>query len=495
MSGHSDWRNVETSAETDDQRLRDFGYRPQFRRVLGLFGDFSLGYSYMSPLAGFYALFAYALTTGGPGFVWTMPVVLLGQFLVALVFAEASSQYPIAGGVYQWARRLAGPGWGFLTAWLYLFALLGTIAGLAAGLAPFLATLLGLDAGPTFNAGAGIVVILLAAVVNFVGTRVLGRVAELGVWAGLVGLLVCGVWLLLFGQLQPVSTLQQSFGAGDGGRMGALLAASLIGIWIFFGFEACGDLAEEVSGASRKVPRAMMLTMLAGGVSTLVIAFGMTLAVPDLAAAVSGKDASPGDTVLRHAFGPVGADLVLVCLILVVLSATASIIASASRLLFSMGRDRVLVGSALLSRVDPKRGLPLAAVTVATVVPAALVAVGIFSPDAAAAIISLATAGIYMSFAMVSGASVVARLGGWRPSGHFRMGFMGWPVSVLALAWGLLATLNIVWPRPASADASWYITWVIPISLAVILLAGLAQMAGAVRAMASPKTEAVGVAE
>ena len=483
MGEHADWRNTEATDETDDQRLRDFGYRPQFRRVLGLFGDFSLGYSYMSPLAGFYALFAYALTTGGPAFVWTLPAVLLGQLLVALVFAEAASQYPIAGGVYQWARRLAGPGWGFMTAWLYLFALLGTIAGLAAGAAPFVAPLIGVDATPGFNAGAGIVVILLAAGFNVLGTRVLARVAELGVWAGLAGLLACGVWLLLVGQLQPAAALQQSFGVGDGNRTGALLAASLIGIWIFFGFEACGDLAEEVSGASRKVPRAMLLTMLAGGVSTLVIAFGMTLAVPDLAAAVSGKDANPGDSVLRHAFGTVGADLVLLCLILVVLSATASIIASASRLLFSMGRDGVLVGSGLLSRVDPARGLPVAAVAVATLVPAALVAVGIYSPDAAAAIISFATAGIYLSFAMVSGAAVAARLGGWRPSGHFRMGAFGWPVGVLALAWGLAATLNIVWPRPTSPDQSWYMVYIIPLSLLAIVLVGLLQTGGAVRAM------------
>lgn len=104
-----DWENIEVGHETDDQRLRDFGYRPQFQRVLSLFGDFSLGYSYMSPIAGFYALFAFALATGGPSFFWTMPIVLLGMLFVTLVFAEASSQYPIAGGVYQWARRIGGP--------------------------------------------------------------------------------------------------------------------------------------------------------------------------------------------------------------------------------------------------------------------------------------------------------------------------------------------------------------------------------------------------
>ena len=45
----------------EDARLRALGYRPQFKRVLGLFADFSLGYSYMSPMAGLFALFAAAL--------------------------------------------------------------------------------------------------------------------------------------------------------------------------------------------------------------------------------------------------------------------------------------------------------------------------------------------------------------------------------------------------------------------------------------------------
>ena len=35
--------------------------------------------------------------------------MFLGQFLVALCFAELAASYPLAGGVYQWARRV-GPG-------------------------------------------------------------------------------------------------------------------------------------------------------------------------------------------------------------------------------------------------------------------------------------------------------------------------------------------------------------------------------------------------
>jgi amino acid transporter len=460
----------------EDTRLRQLGYQPQFKRALGLFGDFSLGYSYMSPIAGFYALFGYALATAGPSFFWTMPIVLVGHTLVALVFAEASSQYPIAGGVYQWARRLAGPKFGFLTGWMYLLALIGTIGGLAAGVAPYLAPLLGVEAGPVFNAVAGIAMVVLAAALNLIGTKTLGRVTELGVWAGLAGLLVCGIYLLLFARVQPMSVLWESFGAGDGNRTGALLAASLIGIWIFFGHESCGDLAEEVQDASVKVPRAMILTMVAGGISALLIALGMILAVPDMAAAVSGKAGNIAEVVLTHALGPFGGKAMLVCLLLVVLSATVSVIASASRLLFSLGRDNLIFGSRLMRKIDEKRGLPVAAVLVATLVPCFIVFCGLFAPDAATAIISFATAGIYTAFAMVVLAAVVARMGGWVPAGPFTLGGWGWIVTIAGLMFEVLAVVNIVWPRPATPDTSFWMTYLIPIVLLVVFALGLVQL-------------------
>src|SRR5438876_11339185 len=109
---------AEKPIDAEDRLIVGFGYKPQFKRVLGLFGDFSLGYSYMSPLAGFYALFAYALTTAGPAYFWTILVILFGQILLALVFDAAASQYPIAGGVYPFARHLVCPRSGFWPAFI-----------------------------------------------------------------------------------------------------------------------------------------------------------------------------------------------------------------------------------------------------------------------------------------------------------------------------------------------------------------------------------------
>ncbi|QEX18786.1 amino acid permease [Hypericibacter terrae] len=470
---------TERPLDAEDRVIAGFGYKPQFKRVLGLFADFSLGYSYMSPLAGFYALFAFALTVAGPAYFWTMPVILFGQVLVAMVFAEASSQYPIAGGVYQWARRLVGPRWGFLTAFMYLLALLATNAGLAYGGAPYLAALFGYEVSPFTNAIGALAMIIIAAAINFGGTKLLAKGVEAGVWAGLIGLGFAGIYLLLFGQVQPWSVLFQNFGAGSDNYVAALFAASLIGIWIIFGFEACGDLGEEVQEASHKIPRAMMLTMLVGGVSTLVIGLGMTLAVPDMQGAVSGTVANPAEAVLLANFGPIGAKLGIIMLVIIIVSAAAAIMASTSRLLFSMARDRLVFGHNMLAKIDEKRGLPNAAIMAATVVPCIIILLGMFSSNAITQLISFATAGIYTSFHMVVGGALYARLKGWKPAGSFKLGSWGLLLNALALAFGIVMILNLMWPR--TPDVPWYLNYIIPLSVLFIFVLGLLQLGNVTR--------------
>jgi amino acid transporter len=244
-----------------------------------------------------------------------------------------------------------------------------------------------------------------------------------------------------------------------------------------------GDLAEEVQDASHQVPPAMSLTMVAGGGSALLIALGMILAVPDMAAAVGGT-VNPAEAALTQAIGPVGAKAMFVCLLLIVLSATLSVIASTSRLLFALGRDNLIFGSPLMATIDERRGLPVPAVAVATLVPVGIVAMGVFAPNAAAPIISFATAGIYTAFAMVVLGAVIARVGGWVPAGTFRLGALGWPITITGLIFELGAVLNIIWPRPASPDASFYATDLIPIALVVIFVLGLLQLGRASRASA-----------
>jgi len=76
-------------------------------------------------------------------------------------------------------------------------------------------------------------------------------------------------------------------------------------MFCYYGFEACGDVAEETPDASRAIPKAMRMTSILA-VRGHAGCLALVLAVPDLSDVLSGKDTDPVTTTLRAAVGPIG---------------------------------------------------------------------------------------------------------------------------------------------------------------------------------------------
>ena len=57
--------SVSSAIASDDARLASLGYKPQLNRVLGLFANFAVAFTYLSPMVGIYSLFALGVGTGG----------------------------------------------------------------------------------------------------------------------------------------------------------------------------------------------------------------------------------------------------------------------------------------------------------------------------------------------------------------------------------------------------------------------------------------------
>lgn len=457
---------------TDEQQLAALGYTSEFKREMTPWANFALGFTYLSPVVGIYTLFAISLATAGPPMFWSLVIVGVGQFLVALVFGEIVSQYPVAGGIYPWARRLWGRRWAWMTGWVYLFALLATIAGVAYGAGPYLGLLLDFVPGTGTTVTCALIILALAYAINMLGTKALAHAALIGFSAELLGALAVGGWLLLTERHHGLGVLFDSFGAGsEGSYTAAFLAAGLIGIFQYYGFEACGDVAEEVPDPTRRIPKAMRMTIYVGGAAAMFVCLSLILAVEDYAAVIDGTDADPITTLLTEAFGVVGSKVVLAVVMLSFLSCVLSLMAAASRLMYSYARDGMIAGSSALRKILPGRQIPPYAMAVAALVPAVIVGVSIVSTDALTKIISFATLGIYLGFQMVVLAALRARLLGWRPAGAFRLGAWGLPVTVGALVYGVLAMLNIAWPR--TPDAAWYDNWIVALGTAIVLALGL----------------------
>ena len=461
--------------QSDAAHLHALGYKSEFKRDMSPWANFSLGFTYLSPVVGIYTLFAFALATGGPPMIWSLLIVGVGQLLVALVFSEIVAQYPVAGGVYPWARRLWGRKYAWMTGWVYLVALLVTIASVTYGSGPFIAATFGIEATVDNVIVFSLVLLALATVINFMGTKVLAKAAIIGFSAEIIGALVVGGWLLIAHREQNFGVIFDSMGAGgDGNYMWAFAAAALIGLYQYYGFEACGDVAEEVRDPGRLIPKAMRRTIYIGGAAATFVCLSLVLAVADIPAVIAGEDTDPVSTVLGEAFGPVGSKIILVIVLLSFLSCAMSLQAAASRLAYSYGRDEMIMGHTLLKKFSATRHVPPYALLLAAAVPAVIIVGSKFSTDAITKIISFAALGIYIGFQMVVLAALRARLKGWVPSGKYSLGTWGVPVNIAALVYGVIAMINMAWPR--TPDAPWYDNWIVPLSAAVVIGIGLIYM-------------------
>ncbi len=458
----------------DDAQLAALGYPGELHRSMGLWANMALGFTYLSPLVGVYSLFAYSLSIGGPPAIWWILIVGAGQLTVALVFGEVVSQYPLAGGIYPWTRRLWGRRYAWIVSWMYIWAIIVTVTAVAEFGGGFVAALFGVTATPGVTLLTAVGLLLIAFVVNYSGTRALSRIARLGLAAELVGVVALGLYLLLFQREQPYSIFFDSLGAGAGeGYLGVFLAASLSGLFLFYGFEACGDVAEEVTNPTRRIPQAMILTILVGGVSGFLSYAGYVLAAPDLQAIVNGDETDPIPAILVSSLGTAGSKIFLVITVMAFLSCVLSLQAAGSRLLYAFGRDRMLPASGWLSHISDRHAVPTHALLVVSAVPM-LIAVFVYvRPDTLARVTAFAVLAIYVSFQAVVLAALRQRVKGWRPGGLWNLGRWGLLVNVVALVYGVLAILLLV--QPADTDA-FIDRWVVLIGLCLVGGVGLAYL-------------------
>lgn len=460
------------NAASDDSHLEALGYSGQdFHRSMSLWSNMALGFTYLSPLVGVYSLFAYSLSIGGPPAMWWIVIVGCGQFLVALVFGEVVSQYPVAGGIYPWNRRLWNRKYAWIVSWVYLWAVIVTVTAVAEFGGGFVASLFGIEHTPVIQLVTAVGLLLLALAFNFSGTRTLARVAKIGLAAELVGVVALGLYLLAFKRVNSFSVFFDSMGAGgDQVYIITFLGSALSGLFLFYGFEACGNVAEEVDDPTRRIPRAMMLTIIIGGVSGLMSYIGYVLAAPDLQAIVNGEDADPIPAILESSLGTAGSKIFLCVAITAFISCVLSLQAAGSRLIYSSARDRMLPMSGWLSRMSERHAVPTNALLVACIVPILICLYVYMAPDQLPRITAFAVLGIYIAFQAVVLAALRQRLKGWRPAGNWNLGRYGFAVNVVALCYGIFAMVLLLKPGDTG---SFLDRWVVAEGLAIVLVTGL----------------------
>jgi amino acid transporter len=496
---------VARGAQDEDARLESLGYKPQLNRVLGLFANFSVAFTYLSPMVGIYSLFVLGVATGGPAYVWLTWIPVVGMLFVALVFGELASHYPVAGALYQYTKFSAGPAYGWFVGWFYGAALLITVAAVDTGVVSYVAALthnwFGWNLDPTNHVTILVTTILLLAVqtaLNITGAKVMGRVAQFGVYVEIVGTLGIALILavngfnhglgFLFSTENVQNVASNPLGLDFGGSwLGAALIAVLAPVYIFYGFEAAGDISEETTDAGRRVPRSMRLALIWGGISSFILIAALLLAMP--AANPVGATAEGGGVPFILGQLPSGLqDFLLLLIVFAFFSCGTSIQGAGSRLLFSYARDGALPASKSIAKVSPRFKTPVNALLVGAVVSLLFVLLVFYAPDhdvkigfitypaninALVALVSFGVSGIYLSFLLTVIAAIIGRARGWVPNGSFRLGRWGWAVTIIAAVYLGLMLLNVVAPTGLASPRGYFnLDWITLLVMAVVAVVG-----------------------
>src|SRR3954454_14235147 len=490
----------------DDARLASLGYQPQLSRVLGLFSNFAVAFTYLSPMVGIYSLFILGVGTGGPAYVWLTIIPVVGMLFVALVFGELASHYPVAGSLYQYSKFSVGPGYGWFVGWFYGFALLVTVAAVDTGVVTYVAALthnwFGWNLDPAEHSAILVITLILLAIqttLNITGTSVMALVARFGVYIEVIGTFGIALILAIHGfhhdlgflftdqgvQHPASNALKLDFG---GNRLtGAALIAVLAPVYIFYGFESCGDIAEETEDAGRQIPRAMRLALLWGGVASLVLTASLLLAMPKANPVGATVDGGGVPFILGQLSSGVQ-DFLLLIIIFAFFSCGTSIQGAGSRLAFSYARDGALPGAAWIARVHDRFRTPVNALVGGAVITVIFILLVFVSPaqdkhflfitypggvNALVALVSFGVSGIYLSFLLTVIAAWVARARGWVPDGRFTLGRWGTVVTVVATLYLGLMLINVVLPTGlASPRAFFNLDWITLLVMFVIAAVG-----------------------
>ena len=446
----------------DASDLAGFGYKQELKRILGVYSSFAVAFSYISPSTGIFTLFApIGLAIAGPFFIWSWPLVALGQFIIALNFAEVSSHFPVAGSVYQWTKYLSNRTYSWFTGWVYLFAGILTVTAVVAtvpGLV-LIPLLNNLGVGIANNATDQIIIALLVlastTVLNIFGVRLVAFINNTGVVFEILGMVVFALVLLIFYHHQSAGVVFDSSYLGGGGftsQAGVFLAAMFMSLFVIYGFDTASTLAEETKNPRVEAPKAVLASVIGAFIIGAVFLYALIVAIPDMKKFVAGAGAvpatvtSPAD-VLNAVLPTWMANLYLVVVLAAIYVCCLAIQTSTIRLAFGMARDGKLPLARFYNKVHPTLHTPLGACLVVGV----LAAVPFLYYSGAGLIAISATGMIYLSYLLGNVAILIARLRGWPTQGApFKLGGWGLIVNILALVWGGSMLINFLWPRPAS---------------------------------------------
>jgi amino acid transporter len=310
------------------------------------------GLAYLTPLIVLGIFGVIAETTGGAS-PSAYLVALIAMLFTAHSYGRMAITYPVAGSAYTYVRKSIDSRAGFLVGWAILldYLFLPMVIWLIGGAylsaqfpgVPFALWIIGF--------------ILITTALNVLGIKVADKANYL--------LMAFQLLVIVFFVALSIGHVASNSGAGalvspepfmnpDSG-FGAITAGAAIAAYSFLGFDAVTTLTEETVEPRKNMPRAIMLIALIGGGIFIVVSYFTQLVHPG---GVFEDSASAASEIAVQIGGQLFGAVFLAGLVVAQFASGLAAQASASRLLYAMGRDSVLPKT-VFGRLNPRFHTPV----------------------------------------------------------------------------------------------------------------------------------------
>lgn len=312
---------------------------------------------------------------GGGTFALAIVIAYVMMMAQSTSFAEASAIMPTAGSVYDYVAAGMGRFFaitGTLAAYLIVHLFAGTAETAAAGLFASVSfdALSGLADGGSWI--VGVVLLLVFAVINYLGIELYGRVE-----VAMTGFM----WLTLFlfgllGTLRAVQApLDGFFGSGLIGPNPDLpTVLSMVGLamFLFVGVEYVTPLASELKDSARNIPKAMYVGVTMVAVAMFLYGAGVTRQVENVPLDEAGSvflfdTPLPIPEFARTVMGELGVFWLGLAVLLASAATINTLMAGIPRILYGMAKDGTL--PAVFGRVHARFKSPYVGVVAAALIP------------------------------------------------------------------------------------------------------------------------------
>ena len=483
------------SISADEEKLHSMGYAQELRRGMKTFSNFAVSFTIISILSGCLTLFLFAMNTGGPA-VMTLGWLFVGVFvlIVALGMAEVASSYPTAGGLYYWSAKLAdvagadGARWSWFVGWFNLVGQVAVTAGIDFGLAfftnAFLNLMWGFPVDPPHTILIFGVMLIIHALLNTFGIRVVAFLNDVSVWWHLVGVaaivLVCVV-LNQHGRTDIGTVFSKTVdntGDGTGGLtwpgpifIGIPLYVALIGLlnaqYTLTGFDASAHMSEETHDAQRSAPKGIVYSVIISVIAGFILLVAMNMGItPDKV--FLGADGStmvdgythalqsvtgvPPAQIWIDAVGQTGGLLILLLVIGAQFYCGMSSVTANSRMIYAFARDGAIPGSRFWHRINKRTRTPTNSIWFAAVGAFILGVPYLWNATAYAAVTSIAVIGLYVAY--IAPVFLRLRAGSKFQEGPWTLGRWSKPIGIIGTIWVIVICILFLLPQVQPVTAA-----------------------------------------